>query len=858
MNNHLKSIIASLFMLAAMQTAWADGRNWMASLPDNVYITQLSIPGAHDAATSGVSFIYASYAKTQSKDINGLWDAGVRAFDLRPKTSGSNGPIYHGTAPTGVTLRDALGYLQTKLADNPQEFAIVIIRNEGDSGQEGDAATGKWHQVIAPILESYNDVLTEWHRDLTLGDVRGKIIVLARDEVVGTKAAKVGGWPDNTNYGTILLNDDGAYHIILQDYYENINTTTKNGYIKTMLDESMTIHCPNRLYINHTSGYTGSGISTNIEACAKSTNKYVCDYLDAHPNVGPTGIIMMDFAGDDGSSHYGATLVNKIIANNNSNTLLPIFSGPEGEYFLQNVETGLWIQGYQAIAGADRNRWNTAANVGSYGRPFLLQNPANDGWTLNTQAGSNELGCEYGDAELLYLDWNDGGARRWKITGTKDNAYITINHDRWLSVDNSNPCLLRKDGTTRNAWKLWTRAERLEALSEASEANPIDVSWLIVNPELMNNDRITPQWTEDRTGGDQGWRDGFRPNRIYEAWNFSSIDFHQTISVPNGVYEVQAYALYSPTGINSTNINDYNNYKNNGQSTVKAALYANKEQVPLPSIYSYSSPTSVTDYATRDLGGVFIINGWEDAARAMGEDHQFHSAPLRVIVTDGTLRLGIKNTSGNPLSNWVIIGSFSLKYLGTPTALPVTVSSKGMATFSSPYALDFSGATDIKAYRAEKAAAGTVTFQPVTKAPANTGLLLVKEGGATEEIPVIDAAPAVGDNLLVATVTTTTLPSEAGFLNYVLADKSGAFGFFRAANNYRSQAGKAYLRINANDAPTSGAKGLVLNFGDETGVTAPVQDNDDNQNTPLFNLAGQRVSKAYQGIVIQKGRKVVL
>ena len=853
MNNHLKSIIASLFMLAAMQTAWADGRNWMASLPDNVYITQLSIPGAHDAATSTCSSLTG--AKTQTYTVSEQWERGVRVFDLRPTDENANGPIYHGSgilrASTGTTLRAELGNLKTKLAANPTEFAIVIIRNENNSGQDN----GKWKEVIKPILDSYNDVLTEWHRDLTLGDVRGKIIVFARDEVAETKAAKVGGWPDNTNYGTILLNDDGAYHLILQDYYDNVNTDTKKNYIGTMLDESMTIHCPNRLYINHASGVKSLSPST----VAKATNKYICDYLDAHPNIGPTGIIMMDYAGDDDSSYYGATLVNKIIANNNSNTLLPIFSGPEGEYFLQNVETGLWIQGYQAIAGADRNRWNTAANVGSYGRPFLLQNPANDGWTLNTQAGPEKLGCEYGDAGLLYLDWDGGGCpTRWKITGTKDNAYISINHDRWLSVDNSNPCLLRKDGTTRNAWKLWTRAERLETLSEASEANPIDVSWLMVNPELMNNDRITPQWTEDRTGGDQGWRDGFRPNRIYEAWSFSSIDFHQTISVPNGVYEVQAYALYSPTGIGNTNINDYNNYKSNGQSTVKAALYANKEQVLLPSIYSYSSPTSVTDYATRDLGGVFIINGWEDAARAMGEDHQFHSAPLRVIVTDGTLRLGIKNTSGNPSSNWVIIGSFSLKYLGTPTALPVTVSSKGMATFSSPYALDFSGATDIKAYRAEKAAAGTVTFQPVTKAPAKTGLLLVKEGGATEEIPVIDAAPAVGDNLLVATVTTTTLPTEAGFLNYVLAEKSGSFGFFRAANNYRSQAGKAYLRINANDAPTSGAKGLTLNFGDETGVTGPVQDNDDNQNTPLFNLAGQRVSKAYQGIVIQRGRKVVL
>ena len=337
MKRYIKSIIALSFMLTAMQTAWADGRNWMASLPDNVYITQLSIPGAHDAATSGVSSISAYFAKTQNLTLSDQWDAGVRVFDLRPTDESADGPIYHGAgtfrASTGVTLRSALNTLKTKLTVNNKEFAIVIIRNENNTGQDN----GKWKNVIKPILDSYNDVLTEWHRDLTLGDVRGKIIVFARDEVAETKAAKVGGWPDNTNYGTILLNDDGAFHLILQGYYDNVNTDTKKNYIGTMLDESMTIHCPNRLYINHASGVKSLSPST----VAKATNKYICDYLDAHPNVGPTGIIMMDYAGDDGSSYYGASLVNKIIANNNSNTLLPIFNIPEGEYFLQNVETGL-------------------------------------------------------------------------------------------------------------------------------------------------------------------------------------------------------------------------------------------------------------------------------------------------------------------------------------------------------------------------------------------------------------------------------------------------------------------------------------------------------------------------------------
>ncbi len=669
-NNLLnRTVLAALFVLTSMQAAWAGGNNWMASLPDNVYLTQLSIPGAHDAATSGVSSLTAYFAQTQTKTIAEQWESGVRAFDLRPTDESADGPIYHGSgllrASTGTTLRAELNNLKTKLTANPQEFAIVIIRNENNTGQDD----GKWQQVIAPILTDFDDVLMAWNPNLTLGDVRGKILVFARDAVADTKAATVGGidgWADNTHRATTMLNGDGAFHIILQDYYENVNTTTKNEAIGAMLDESMTIHCPNRLYINHTSGYTGSGLTTDIGACAKATNKYVCDYLDTNAG-GPTGIIMMDFAGDDSSNYYGASLVDKIVANNNA--LTANFNGPAGEYFLQNVETGLWVQGYQAIAGADRARWNTAANVGSYGRPFILQNPGNDGWTLNTQAGDQKLGCEYGDGGLLYLDWAGGGCpTRWKITGTKDNAYITINHDRWLSVDDSNPNLLIKDGTTRNAWKLWTREERLAAMEDATEENPIDVTWLMVNPELMNNDRITPQWTVDRNGGGAGWVDGFRPNRAFETWNYSSLDFYQTISVPNGKYEVQAYALFSPTEGYGLCKADYDDYVANGDATVNGYLYANNQEVKLPSIYSFTSPTPVADYASKPLvdGGLSVIDGWWQAARAMGEDGQYHSQPLRVEVADGTLRLGIKETNNtNPFkSHWIIIGSFSLKYLG--------------------------------------------------------------------------------------------------------------------------------------------------------------------------------------------------
>ena len=647
-----------MFALIAFAMQLRAQNNWMASLPDNVYITQLSIPGAHDAATSGMTF---DINKTQALTIPNQWEAGVRAFDLRPK---KDGKIYHSSFSTGITLTQALGYLKTKLQDNPTEFAIVLMRNESDDGANEDG----WQTAIKSILDAYAAAdgnyrgTVEWNNRLKLSDVRGKILILTRDAVDNTRAVTIGSWADDATYAmTSLYNDQ--FRIVFQDKYSDGASNTKKDAITALLNEAMTIHNPFRLYLNHTSA-SGS-LTTTPASHASTLNKHACDYLDAHPNVGPTGIIMMDYAGDgNGSGHYGASLVAKIIANNNANTLLPVFEGPAGEYFLQNVETGLWVQSYQAIAGADRDRWNTAANMGTYGRPFLLQGFADDDWTLNTQAGDQILGCGYGDGGMIYLDWQSGEAKRWRITGTKDAAHLNTWWDRWLSVNNDN--ILNHDSSAKDTWKLWTRDERIAAMSTASETNPIDVTWLMVNPELMNNDNMTPQWTISRSGGDQNWQQDFRPNRIFETWSFTSIDFYQTISnIPNGKYRVRAHALYSPTGGGSLNSTDYSSWNSNGASTVKAVLYANNEQVALPSIYSYTNTESKANDTTKDLGnGKYAIDGWWQAARAMGEDDKFLTDPLRVDVAGGSLRLGIKNTDGNPSSNWVIIGSFSLEYLG--------------------------------------------------------------------------------------------------------------------------------------------------------------------------------------------------
>ena len=68
--------------LAFSASVFAGPTDWMSRLDDNQPVRSVSIPGAHDAATSGVSI---SSAKCQSKSIADLFDSGVRAFDLRPR-----------------------------------------------------------------------------------------------------------------------------------------------------------------------------------------------------------------------------------------------------------------------------------------------------------------------------------------------------------------------------------------------------------------------------------------------------------------------------------------------------------------------------------------------------------------------------------------------------------------------------------------------------------------------------------------------------------------------------------------------------------------------------------------------------
>ncbi|MBQ8969613.1 MAG: hypothetical protein IJ064_07790 [Bacteroidaceae bacterium] len=318
--------------------------NWQYRLPDKTFVSVVSIPGSHDSATgsgwgSGMSLLGDRYAKTQELTIAEQWACGVRAFDLRPCVYDKYMNLNHGIMPTKLHFEDTMLQLRDSLRQNPTEFVIVHLLHEKDGDQVDDA----YDTRIVEFLQSepIRDCLIDFKRNLTVGEMRGKILILSRDKYA-TKP--IGGFllnwrTDNVNWteqtggkiqgaGSTLLGT-----LYMQDYSDTHNEgglQTKLDAIKKMLDSSTKYRTltasGTRWIFNFASAYSkvenlfGNVISLSdgYRDNATYTNSFIADYLQ-NCQAGPTGIIMMDYAGVDKTGNYatrGLELVQAIIAHN--------------------------------------------------------------------------------------------------------------------------------------------------------------------------------------------------------------------------------------------------------------------------------------------------------------------------------------------------------------------------------------------------------------------------------------------------------------------------------------------------------------------------------------------------------------
>ena len=183
-----------------------------------------------------------------------------------------------------------------------------------------------------------------------------------------------------------------------------------------------------------------------------------------------------------------------------------------------------------------------------------------------------------------------------------------------------------------------------------------------------------------------------------------------------------------------------------------------------------------------------------------------------------------------------------------------------MATYvNSGYALDFSE-TDIKAYKVKVNSKAVATLTPVNQVPAGTPVLLVYDGGKTEDIPIIASAAAVSGNDLVAGTGAEVATVDGDYTNMILNNVDGNIGFYFAAGQTVAT-NRAYLHILTSLAPekeSTEARPMNLVFEDMTGINTVKGEEFMVNGSETYNLQGQRVAQPAKGLYIINGKKVMV
>lgn len=333
MKHLLSTLAACLLSLCAMAEV-SDYKKWMAGLDDKAFVCQVSIPGAHDACSSNFSGLLASIYKgtsqTQSLEVPAMLDLGLRLFDLRPCVSGSKLHINHGIASTKYDFDPVMQQLCDYLDANPSEFCVVVIRHES----EGDSNSSKFGDMLQTSLAKVKDHLVDFRPNLTVGEARGKILFISRDEYT---APIYGGRTVDLADNRSSINDMLGGHCYgpetnrcawwLQDHYEIPDANVKKQAIKDMLTRSAALagKYDYTWVVNQTSGYTGTSSSAaKYQDNAVTSNAYMIELLQSGDYQGPTGLVFMDYAGVDTynkKNTMGLSLTKAIVNHNFTYTM---------------------------------------------------------------------------------------------------------------------------------------------------------------------------------------------------------------------------------------------------------------------------------------------------------------------------------------------------------------------------------------------------------------------------------------------------------------------------------------------------------------------------------------------------------
>ena len=195
-----------------------DLTSWMKDIPSDMPLCKMVLPGAHDAATGHMKDEWMlTFGRTQLKSLGELWDYGCRVFDIRTRyTNGPNTVLpvlfdepgnwtYHGMLECNLQLSSSIDEIVDKLEDHSTTDGVILMIQNEDKGVGLPEAASFLVKRLAPLNFNFTDLdkkktveetlrlvkeklydknlLARFSDDMTMGDLRGKVLVFLCDDV---------------------------------------------------------------------------------------------------------------------------------------------------------------------------------------------------------------------------------------------------------------------------------------------------------------------------------------------------------------------------------------------------------------------------------------------------------------------------------------------------------------------------------------------------------------------------------------------------------------------------------------------------------------------------------------------------
>lgn len=314
-------------------------REWMAYLPDDWTLKDLSILGTHDS-TTGV-YISGAIAKTQDLTLPNQYNAGVRYFDLRVQVRSTGDPTdpwcAHGDQET-MRFVPAFNEIRHKVQGS-YDFVLVVLKPE--NGIVHNSTNGRFTRYVPEIInrEIGNNapVLTDWNMDTPIKKLRGKMLLIYKGGDFSPTYLKQGAYcyghktvPEGHTKPDEYFEWEGADFefpgenksimgsYVEQDFYvyRHDELPRKRNEIERMMEVGSKKLPEGVFVINQVSGYyTGDLLSYRYTA--RLVNPHASKYLMYQK--GNVGIIQADFVGVKTSQIWqvrGDMLANATIEHN--------------------------------------------------------------------------------------------------------------------------------------------------------------------------------------------------------------------------------------------------------------------------------------------------------------------------------------------------------------------------------------------------------------------------------------------------------------------------------------------------------------------------------------------------------------